>query len=190
MPGFNIGSGGNGQPSNTTEAFRNHRWRIVSLGADGVDGGVINRDKLVFAKTLQLPEFNVEEEMVTGAAIKYKFAKIVNWGDVVVGFYDVSGVYDGLMTWQGKVYKAQTGIGIADDYKKECRFQLTNGQGQEDGPLYVLKGSWPKIISHSTLSYEDSDLKMVNLTLSYDWAEIRFGTRAASTTSFTGDVAS
>jgi hypothetical protein len=178
MPGFNIGGGNNREPSNTIEAFRNHRWRIMSLGADGTTGGVINSDKLVFAKSLQLPEFNVEEEMVTGAAIKYKFAKIVNWGDVVVTFYDVSGVYDGIMTWQGKVYSAQTGIGVADDYKKESRFQMTNGQGTEDGPLYVLKGSWPKVVNHSTLSYEDTELKLINLTLSYDWAEIRFLTRA------------
>lgn len=179
MPGFNIsGSREKGESGVTVEIFRNHRWRIVSLGADGVDGGVINRDNLIYAKSLQLPEFNVEEEMVTGAAIKYKFAKIVNWGDVVVTFYDVEGVYSGLMTWQGKVYTSQKGIGIADDYKKECRFQMTDGAGKEAGPLYVLKGSWPKVINHSTLSYEDTELKLINLTLSYDWAEIRFLTRA------------
>lgn len=179
MPGFNIGGGGgNNEPSNTVEPLRNHRWRIISLGADGVDGGVISRDKLVYAKTLQLPEFAVEEEMVTGAAIKYKFAKIVNWGDVTVSFYDVSGVHSGLTTWQGKVYTAEAGIKPADEYKKQCRFQMTDGAGKEDGPLYILKGSWPKTISHSALSYEDSDLKLVNLVISYDWAEVKFLTRA------------
>lgn len=179
MPGFNINSNTQQGPEASIfiESQRNHRWRIISLGADGATGGVIGRDALVYAKSLQLPEFNVEEEIVPGSAIKYKFAKFVNWGDVVVSFYDVSGVYAGLIKWQNLVYTDTAGIGIADNYKKQSRFQQTNGAGQDSGPLYRLIGSWPKIISHSTLSYEDSELKLINLTLSYDWADIKFGTQ-------------
>lgn len=179
MPGFNINAGQavGPEPSIYIEPLRNHRWRIVALGADGATGGVIGRDKLCYAKTLQLPEFAVEEEQIPGSAIKYKFAKMVNWGDVTVTFYDVDGVYGGLIGWQNKVYEPNTGIKLADDYKKQCRFQMTDGSGRDTGPLYRLIGSWPKNISHSALSYEDSELKLINLVISYDWAEIKFGTQ-------------
>ena len=172
MPGFNIGGGAGGNtPPNTYEIIRNHRWRIVSLGEN-----IIPRAQTKFAKSLQLPAFTVEEEIITGAAIKYKFAKTVNWEDVTITFYDASPLLDQLLKWQNLVYDSGNGIKMADNYKKSSTFELTDGQGSAVGPQFILINSWPKNISHSQLSYEDSELKLINLTLSYDWAEIFSGT--------------
>ena len=172
MPGFNIGAGAGGsEPSNTTELNRNHRWRIISLGEN-----TIPRQSLIFAKSLQLPGFTIEEETVQGAAIRYKFAKIVSWEDVTITFYDNVGLVDNLLKWQNLVYDSGAGIKLANDYKKSSSFELTDGNGATAGPTYFLINSWPKSLSHSQLSYEDSEIKLINLTLSYDWAEVFAGT--------------
>lgn len=165
MPGFNIGGGGSGNdPSNTVELNRAHRWRIVSLGENLIDGNM-----LLFAKTMQLPGFTVEEEVITSAAIKYKFAKTVNWEDVSISFYDTVGLFPMLVEWQNKVYTEDAGIQPANSYKLESRLAQTDNTG-EDINQFTLHGSWPKSLTHSPLSYESSDIKMIDLVLSYDFA--------------------
>jgi hypothetical protein len=164
MPGFNIGGGDNNEPSNTAELNRAHRWRIVSLGENLIDG-----DMLLFAKTLQLPGFTVEEEVITSAAIKYKFAKTVNWEDVAISFYDTVGLFPALIEWQNKVYTEDAGIQPAASYKLQSTLSQTDSTGEPINQ-FILHGSWPKALTHSPLSYESSDIKMVDLILSYDFA--------------------
>lgn len=171
MPGFNIGGGGDDfqEPASTVEIHRAHRWRIEKLG------DVDFRTVLVYAKSVTLPGFTVEEEIVSSAALKYKFAKMVNWEDVSVEFYDVFGVFDPLVEWQNEVFTPENGIGVANDYKKDCTFILTNGSGNDSDdngnslPKFTLHGAWPKQLTHSPLSYENSELKTVSLVLSYDY---------------------
>lgn len=175
MPGFNIGGGDSVfDPSITSgsagDVHRSHRWRIEQLG------GLISGDSkmLLYAKTLQLPGYTIDEEIVPGGATKYKFAKMTNWEDVALSFYDIHGILGALFVWQFKVFDSAGGIGLANDYKQTSIFRLTDGLGNNaDG--YILIGSWPKSISHSPLSYESSDLKVINMTLSYDFAEYTFG---------------
>ncbi len=170
MPGFNIGSGNVGDPSPNAEVHRAHRWRIESLG-ELQDSS----NNFLYAKTLQLPNFSVDEETHIGASVKYKFAKVINWEDVTVTFYDVIGLYEQLFGWQNLVFTPNEGIKSADIYKKESRFVQTDGKGDQAGPRYILKNSWPKTISHSPLSYESSEIKLITLVLSYDFADIQPG---------------
>lgn len=171
MPGFNIGGGGadNTEPSPFIETHRAHRWRISQLGDLALG------DLGLYAKTLSLPGFTVEEEIISSSALKYKFAKMVNWEDVVIEFYDVFGLFDLLVEWQGLVFTPENGIGVANDYKKNCVFQLTSGSGDNmdaNGnslPVFTLNGAWPKQLTHSPLSYENSELKTISLVLSYDY---------------------
>lgn len=169
MPGFNIGSKEQTDPSTTRETHRVHRWRIESLGELNDQQ---NRNFL-FAKTLQLPNITFDEETHVGGSIKYKFAKIVNWEDVTISFYDVYGLYEQLFAWQNLVYTVNAGINPADMYKKESRFVMVDGMGKQAGPRYILKNSWPKSIQHSPLSYESSDIKLLTIILSYDFADIQ-----------------
>lgn len=163
MPGFNIG-GGDG-PSNSPDLHRSHRWEIINLG------GYVRSEHRMCAKSLSLPTFAAEEEIVMGAAIKYKFAKAINWEDVQLSFYDTVGLYASLLKWQDAVYTADAGIKPASSYKADAAFTLVDGDGFPIGQEITLKNSWPKSISHSPLSYESSDIKQIDITLSYDWAE-------------------
>lgn len=165
MPGFNITGAGNElepSPMPGNDIHRAHRWRISQLG------DVSSRTVKLYAKSLTLPGFTVDEEVVDGASLKYKFAKMVNWEDVSIEFYDVFSVFESLRAWQDQVFTPATGIRPAGDYKKLSSFVLTDGAGEDIRP-FTLHGSWPKQLSHSPLSYESSELKLVSLVLSYDF---------------------
>lgn len=168
MPGFNINSQDPSEPPGTprTDIHRAHRWQVLQLGDVALGGQ--GRSTLLYARSLTLPGFTVEEEVVNGAALKYKFAKMVNWEDVSIEFYDVYGVFETLVKWQNQVYTPEGGISPAGNYKKTSSFTLTDGEGSPVRP-FTLHGSWPKQLSHSPLSYESSELKLVSLVLSYDF---------------------
>lgn len=175
MPGFNIGGGSAEDPSSTKETHRSHRWRIETLGE--LQDSSRN---FLYAKTLQLPNFTVDEEIYIGASVKYKFAKSVNWEDVTISFYDVFGLYEQVIGWQNLVYTPSEGVKSAESYKKETRLVMIGGNGQQTGPRYVLKNSWPKSVSHSPLSYESSEIKLLTVVLSYDYVDIQLGGGGAS----------
>lgn len=165
MPGFNIRGGGDGgEPPNTEETNRAHRWMIISLGEN-----TVSNENTLFAKTLVLPGFTVEEEVITSAAIKYKFAKTVNWEDVSIAFYDTLNLFPQLIEWQNLVYTENAGIQPANSYKLRSIFSQTDNTGEPINQ-FTLHNSWPKSLTHSPLSYESSDIKLVDLVLSYDFA--------------------
>jgi hypothetical protein len=163
MPGFNIGGQGNG-PSNVVEIHRQHRWAIQTFGDIRPD------NEILIAESLQLPNVNIEEQIIQGALLSYKFAKVVKWDDATVTFYDTRQLLSRLQEWRDEVYTVESGLGTHTTYKKDSSFFLLDG---EDGPTVelTLKNSWPKIIAHGPLSYGSSDLKIVTVTLSYDYAE-------------------
>jgi hypothetical protein len=173
MPGFNISGAGTGAdiakdwPSNREDIARIHRFAIEKLGPiEEKDAKLLN-----FVKSISLPTVDFEIEEVKGAAINYKFAKTVLYGDVVVTFYDITGVLEKLVKWQSQVYNPDGGLGYSSPdtgYKQESRIIVTDGDGFE---LYNIKmfGSWPKQIQHADLTYESSDLKIVEITLACDY---------------------
>lgn len=168
MPGFNIGGSGEGPP-NTVETLRQHRWRILTLGPVGAR----ESSRLVIAQSLQLPNVNIEEQVIQGALIAYKFAKTVKWDDATVTFYDTFGLLRELETWRDEVYTDAAGIQSHSDYKQDSEFELLRADGEVDVRIR-LKNSWPKNIAHGPLSYGSSDIKIITLTLSYDYAERTF----------------
>ena len=163
MPGFNIGGEGKG-PSNTAEFLRAHRWKATKIGPLEVD------DTGLILKTLQLPNINIEEESVKGTTISYKFPARVKFDDVELTFYDTSGLYGQLEKWRKLVWTPDKGLAGANSYMDDCLLFQTDAGGR-DVARFKLKNSWPKKISHSTLSYEDSTIKNVSLSISYDWFE-------------------
>lgn len=159
MGGFNI-SGGDG-PSNTIETLRAHRWVITKLGP-------ISQTTLQVARDVNLPQMRIERQEVLGGLIWYRFAKSVKFEDVEVVFYDTSGVLKDVEAWKALVWTPESGIQQHTTYKKDCIFSLASGGIKE---TITLKYAWPAAISHSRLSYTNSEIKQVNLILAYDWAE-------------------
>lgn len=166
MPGFSINGGGGNVP-NTIELLTNYRWLITELGP-------VSSDSLVVARDLVLPESRVEVQEILGGLIWYKFAKNVKWQDVTVVFYDDGKILDGIEQWRELVYTIEDGIKThtpGSGYKRKCAFELLDGAGDVKKSLSLMN-AWPTAVSHGRLSYSDSEIKIVNLILAYDWAEI------------------
>lgn len=171
MPGFNVADGKDrSQPSSTIETHRSHRWRINRLVNTGDGPDLFSQDLRIYAKSVSLPSFSADEEIVLGGSITYKFAKGINFEDVKVTFYDVFGILDAIKKSMATVWSTEKGLGTAAKYKGISEFQLLNSDGD---PTYafILKNSWIKNVTHSDLSFDSSSIKEVTLTISYDWAE-------------------
>lgn len=165
MPGFMIGGAG-GDLDHMTETLRSHRWLITKLGP-------VNPRRLVIARDLNLPDLAIEQQEVLGGLIWYKFAKAVKWQDAQVAFYDDGGIGQGIEQWKDKIYTNDEGIKThtpGSGYKMDCEFELLDGHGEVDTKI-ILKNAWPKVVSEGRLTYTSSEIKLLTVTLAFDWAE-------------------
>jgi hypothetical protein len=175
MPGFVVGGDGDG-PSGVAEYHRSHRFRIKKLGPI-----IFKSNQLFYAKSVQLPNISFDVEIInTGSSIPYKFPKAMQQDDIVVEFYDVIGIYEKLMTWQDKIWDSEKGIRPADDFMDTCEFELGNDQPGKNIEGYTIKcyNCWPKKIDHSPLTYENSNIKSITLTIVCTHTEVEHTTSA------------
>ena len=169
MPGFVInGQGGLGltKAKDTTDYYYTYTWEIENFYENQAYANI----GVIHCKTITLPSFNVAQETVMGASLEYKFAKSVNWADVKVAWYDTAGFLDTVKKWRKTVWSPQYGFAAVTKYKKESRLRtfLPDGTGVQE---YRLINSWPSVIKYGELTYTTSDIKKVEVTLTYDWAE-------------------
>lgn len=160
MPGFNVRRITIGD---VKDVHRSHRWAIYSIA-----GKV--RDQWFYAKELTPPSISFEEEVVKGASVEYKFPKSVKYDDVPMTFYDVHGFYKELDEMHKGVWTPKKGIRPAAEFMGDTIFGTTDGSGVIIDQ-WTLKNSYIKELSHSPLSYGNTDLKTVSLVVSYTWAE-------------------
>lgn len=179
MPGFTVNAfngavGGNvtGVPS-SARYYYTYTWEIVDLFQEAVIRE--DRNVLVHLKDLTLPTFNVSKEVVIGSALEYKFGKSVSWSDVKVVWYDTVGLISVIRRWRERVWNQSSGLAPAGEYKRRSilsqyspyRTELNDAETVQ----YRLEGSWPSIIRYGDLTYTNSDVKVIEVTISYDWAE-------------------
>ena len=181
MPGFFVGDVGNhprGSASPVTEYYYTYTWLIENLFIDSNTPTTSDeKSVLVNAKEMTLPAFIVGKEMYTGASLEYKFAKSVSYDDVKVTWYDSVGLINIIKKWRESVWTPNTGLVPAGGYKKDSYLTqyIPNVSDQNDDVRrfveYKLIGSWPSVIRHGDLTYANSDVKIVEVTITYDWAE-------------------
>lgn len=180
MPGFAVSGGingpfgGQGQEwagSSTREFIYTYTWQIMNLMDRNVNiSGP--ESALIYAKEMTLPTFSVGIENHQGASLEYKFAKSVSWDDIKITFYDSVGMINILRSWRQQVWTADQGLLQADEYKKESEIDvLTPSWIPETATTWRLFGSWPSTIRHGDLTYTSSDVKIVEITVTYDFAD-------------------
>ncbi len=169
MPGFMVnGIGGNGRFAKATERYYyTYTWEFDNILGD-------NDQILINAKDMTLPTFNTSKETVIGASLEYKFAKTVNWEDVKIVWYDCVGMLAILKKWKESVWTPDTGLQPASNYKRESTVSYyppdkEDGDDKDD-VKYKLINSWPSLIRHGELTYTTSDVKIIEVSLTYDWA--------------------
>lgn len=182
MPGFvvnNIGGypkeGGGIAPADA-EYYYTYTWFVESVFDDFNQR---TRDILIHAKDMTLPAFVVNKETVLGGSVEYKFAKSISWDDVKITWYDTVGMIEILKRWRRSVWTQEDGLKGGGVYKKRTyqnQYIANRGGGgggaaDERDIRYRLEGSWPSVIRHGDLTYTNSDVKIVEVTVTYDWAE-------------------
>lgn len=172
MPGFVVNSiGGHEQaPSGRLEYYYNYFWEIIQIGWGGNGPEAPRSDNPIIAlKDATLPTFTVNKESYQGSSLEYKFAKSVTWDDIRVTWYDTKGLLQKIRQWRETVWTTQCGLGQAKDYKQNSiiRNYLPTNQGKI---TWILYNSWPSVIRVGDLTYTTSDVKTVEVTITYDWA--------------------
>lgn len=165
MPGFKVQSLGE-SVSSRKDYYYIYTWELPNI----IGTGVTVNSPLVHLKDATTPTFVVNKENYVGSALEYKFAKSVTWEDVKVSWYDTVGLIDIIRKWRQSVWTKEDGLLPASSYKKvtSLRCYLPNGK-EEYG--WKLQDSWPSQIRSGDLTYTNSDVKIVEVTISYDWAE-------------------
>lgn len=152
-------------PSSFQEYLHTYTWEVFQLFGN-------HETLLVNAKDITVPTFTVGIETYQGSALEYKFAKSVSYDDVKITFYDVVGLIKIVKNWRQSVWTQDSGLKLANDYKKESKINVYPPTWEpKDGYSWILKGSWPSVIRHGDLTYTSSDVKVVEVTVAYDWAE-------------------
>lgn len=170
MPGFVVPGAGGGHRSAQTsrrQYYYNYTWEIINLFES--DGWTDPNSPLIGLKDASMPTFTVNKETYQGASLEYKFAKSVTWEDIKVSWYDSSGLLEIMSKWRGNVWSPECGLADANHYKRQSRLEhyLPTGAGAN---AWLLKNSWPSQIRHGDLTYTSSDVKLIEVTITYDWA--------------------
>ena len=171
MPGFLVGGigpsvdSGEGAPGRF-KLYYSYTWKIITL----FDTGAQTDPVLILLKDASLPTFTVDKERVIGSSLEYKFAKSVSWDDIKVTWYDTEGLLSKIQAWRKSVWTQDAGLQPASSYKKHTVLasELPDNTSVNEWDLY---NSWPSIIRHSDLTYDNSDAKYIEVTITYDWAE-------------------
>lgn len=145
------------------DVHRAHRWRVIQVAG-------VSDSLFIFAKTLTLPEAAFEEETGPGASVDYKFPSKATYSDVELSFYDLHGLYAKLDEARKRIWTPETGLMAANNFMAESIFEQYDGQNKKTNSFKLIN-SYIKKLSHSQLTYDSSELKLVNVTLAYSWAD-------------------
>lgn len=164
MPGFKVGDIGPDSVSGRPKTYYSYTWEIPFIfDASGLRG------PLVYCREVTLPTFTVGQEQVKGASLVYKYANDVTWDDIHLTWYDTEGMLEILKRWRERVWTVDKGLAAADDYKRRTLLLSTLPDGTA-AQRWELVNSWPSSIRNGDLTYTQSDVKVVDVTVTYDWA--------------------
>ena len=175
MPGFVVqgmgGAIGAGVGVNSRrQYYYNYFWEIDNLFGTSF----LSNEALIGLKDASLPTFTVNKETYVGSSLEYKFAKSIIWEDIKVAWYDSDGLLSSMRDWRKMVWKPESGLQMANDYKKRSRIQHFLPTGKKVN-TWTLYNSWPSQIRNGELTYTSSEVKLVEVTVTYDWAEETVG---------------
>lgn len=177
MPGFNGTSQASGPSNKADNPLRSYRWHIEQLG--DIRLGNVTRQ----AKACTFPGFQIGlERFKSRSALVYKFAESVDWKDVTVTFYDTAEVYRQIDAWYQRIWTPSQGLAPAENYKRDSIFVATNNLGVAQ-ERFTLRNSFPINVDHGNLSYESNEMKILTVTLVYDFALFNNSPSGSDTTS-------
>lgn len=169
MPGFQIG-GSTGQPANTVETRRKHRWVFRSIG-----GNEVSPDILLLLQSCSRPHASFEEAELHHLEEKAYFAGKYSWEAITMTFYDAHPTPDvskGIWDWFNKVITVKTAaVAPPSEYKKDAKLEMVDGTGTNPIEKWTMIGCWPQDVNWSDLDYTSTEIQKVEVIMRYDRAE-------------------
>jgi hypothetical protein len=174
MPGFlikglkNTTSGyGRHQAQGDAEYYYTYTWEIFRMFKDVLDS---SNKQLIHLRDCTLPTFEAQQDTYVATNVEYKWAKAVSWNDIRVSWYDTYGLAPIIRKWRDSIWSAEEGLQVASRYKHESQIDVFLPTGLST-VSWILYGSWPRVIRHGELTYTNSDVKLIEVTVAYDWAD-------------------
>lgn len=173
MPGFNIaGTGGeprrNNAPNSLSEVRRTHRWLFTVLADLEPEVMVVLKDAQRPSLKFATPEMHHNQEQVY-------YAGKHTWDPIALVWYD----YEQNPDVSKRIYKwindnvlviKDANVYAPSKYKKQARLEMVDGFGRPTDS-WNLHNAWPAESNWNALTYTDSALQTINVTLKYDRAE-------------------
>ena len=139
-----------------------------------------NESAWYWAKTVSKPSFEVSSTEHQLVNHKFKYPGIVTWNDINMTIVDTGEKTKGLVDRLRETgYDYPTSFeqteGISKTSSSQYFDELTIQQLNADGKAietWRLKGAFIKSINFGDLDYESDALVTIQLTISYDWAEL------------------
>lgn len=171
MPGFNIESGSDSEnKNNKAETNRKHRWRFTT--------GFLQPNEWIYLKSAARPNFKLESpEMHHNEEVAY-FAGKRSWEPISVEFYDIISprvisqrLYDWVAagTTNSVTDVSNSTTAAPTDYKVEVTLDMLDGQGTTT-ETWKLFGCWPSESNWNEISYDDTEIATIAMTLKFDRA--------------------
>jgi hypothetical protein len=176
MPGFNIAGTSAHQPPNTIETARSHRYIFSVLEP--------MKDVLIYAHKASRPSFEADVIKIHNGQDRIYRPGQHFWKPLEITFYEtVVGSSAAASTfpfsntsdfiygwWQGTMINTlASGQYKPTDYRKECQLEMLDGDGNTVWK-YSLYGCWPSKVLPSDLSYKETDIADIAVTLQIDRA--------------------
>jgi hypothetical protein len=136
-----------------------------------------NGDVVWWAKSVSKPSFEVSSNKYTAINYSLEYPGIVSWNDITLTVVDVgkkTKEYYSELENMGYVFPtSDTAGGVM---KVESSDALIIEQVDADGKTiekWALKNFMIKSVTFGDLSYDDDGLVELQLTIAYDWAELK-----------------
>lgn len=185
MPGFRIptnvckveNDGGDG-PSNVAEYARKHRFRLEVMEPMGDRRNGL----LLYLEKCTRPTIEIDQIMIHNGQDEIPRPGKQHWKPVEFSFYEkLSDSENPTNLTASRIYRwwADSRTSVVDvrrsrqnapsAYLKNVQLDLIDGNNTQIW-MYYLYDAWPSKISPSDLSYHDSELSEITVTLSYSKA--------------------
>lgn len=177
MPGFIVGNMRTNEGANPKANFvMQYTWEIPNIfGMKKIDIQNENsRNAFIMLKECGTPTFVANQEKHVSSNLEYKFAQSVTWDDIRLTWYDTDGLIELIREWRKTVWTSSEGLQPASSYKKNTQLTCYNQSGTSRFG-WVLRNSWPSTIKNGELTYAGSEAKIVEVTVTYDWADECYG---------------
>jgi hypothetical protein len=161
------------------EPYRAFRFK-VQFGNDA-DSGIV-----WYAKTVKQPSFSVSGEKYQIGNRHFNIPGILQWEPIEMSFMDVK-LQDENTTSNFKLLSqlAQRGYyiqnskdGITHSNPMSLRIEKINSKGDVEEE-WVVHGAYISAVSYSDFDYYSDELATINLTITYDYADIINNLQAA-----------